>query len=977
MDFKKTYQEFKESLFPGNSEKQQIENAVKKITSQIKNQHSLFRKEIKEWKMYKAQALDSEMPRRANLILLYIDIMEDAFIFGRWNNRKFRISNKAIQVVSNGEINEDKTNLFKKLWFNRYLKHYMDSKAFGPTLIYPKNIDEDGYIKDIDIVPRTNVVPETCEILKNVYDQKGVRFDESPLKEWSLLLGDVDDLGLLNKAAPLWIFKKHSWQNWDEFEEMFGVPMRIAKVASSDKRVQNEVQKWLKSLGSAGYAMFQEGTDIEIVESKSKDAFNVFNEKRKAVNEEIAILFDGQFESSTESGSNAKAGVVIENTQKEITKDDATTALFSINEQLLPFLIKRGYPFDENDEVQWNDNKETTPEQRLKIFKGVKELGFSVVKKQIETELDVELDNATPPEPSKPPAPSNFNLPHNHLCGCGACSDTYRIINLEIINQLTNDEEELLRAIWKNKDTINWNYKEFMATHGKLLSSVRSGFGNVDFDFESVDHIVVEALQNNIHRFGTDKTQKQLYDLNKIIKDTDVDTFEKFFKRAQKVFPNYKRTWAKAEWNQAYATSQAASAYNNYMNNVDIAPFWRYISVMDGRQRPEHGILHNKVFRKSDTNAWQFLAPNGWECRCDNIELIDYDGEITSYEDAIALDPDGFEKMKKSGHAVNWGNQKEVFITTQSYLHSLSINSLNVSDFNFKTFDLKPFSTTFKTNLIGSGKINFNDFTDRSGDARFNTVEDLPVWLSEETFNNIDNEIKHQLKNVLNNPDEVFWSDSDDSKVKSYFKHFKDGSLEALIDVSKKATLYSFIKHKNPDAFRKGLLIYTPETKIQHQLALYNEFDNNYTKEFFNAKNGGFVVSHKKHGKTEKRDNLIIANKLAEKGKGIELIENFDNIKSFDANIDGVEWEFKTLTNFSNLKNAVDRELRNAVKQSSNILLFINNGYKNEDLITGVERRTLRNKEIKFIAILFKDGRLIKVSRKQIESGEFRKLVKK
>ncbi|WP_373942651.1 DUF935 family protein [Polaribacter sejongensis] len=488
-----------------------------------------------------------------------------------------------------------------------------------------------------------------CEILKHVYDQNGARFDESPLKEWCLLLGDTKDLGLLDKAIPLWIFKKHSWQNWDEFEEKFGLPVSIAKVASQDPRVQREVEKWLKNLGSAAYGIFPEGTELEIKESNSKDAFNVFNEKRKAVNEEIAILFDGQMESSTESGSNAKAGVVIENTQKEITKDDATTALFSINERLIPFLIDRGYPFTEYDIVQWNDNKETTPEQRLAIFTGVKSLGYSVKKEQIETELDVELEDAPPPEPSPAKAPSNFNLPHNQHHDCGAHLDTYRIINLEIINQLTSDEEKLLRAIWKNKDTINWDYKEFMATHGKLLSAVRKGFGSVDFDFESADHLVVEALQNSIHRFGTDKTQKQLIDLNKIIKDADVDTFGKFFKRAQKVFPNYKRTWAEAEWQQAGSTSQAAASYNRYMGNEDIAPFWRYISVMDGRQRPEHGRLHNKVFRKTDANAWQFLAPNGWKCRCDDEELIDYDGEVTSYKDAIALDPDGFEKMKKAG----------------------------------------------------------------------------------------------------------------------------------------------------------------------------------------------------------------------------------------------------------------------------------------------------------------------------------------
>ena len=815
MDFKKTYQGIKDAVFPENAEKKQVENAVKKIAAQIKNQHSFYRKEIREWKMARIEALDNDLPRRASLVQIAEEAMGDAFIFGRWQNRKFRISNKDVQVVNDGEVDEEKTKLFKKLWFNLYLKHFMDSKAYGSTLIYPTNIDDNGYITAIDFVPRTNVVPETCEILINVYDQKGKPFNESPLKEWCLLLGDPKDLGLLDKAIPLWIFKKHSWQNWDEFEEKFGLPISIAKVASQDPRVQREVEKWLKNLGSAAYGIFPEGTDLDIKESESKDAFNVFNEKRKAVNEEIAILFDGQMESSTESGSNAKAGVVIENTQKEITKDDETTALFSINEQLIPFLINRGYPFTEDDIVQWNDNKETTPEERLKIFEGVKNLGYKVKKQQIETELDVEIEEIKEQEPTPAKPPSNFNLPHNLHSGCGAHLDTYRIINLDEIDGLSADEEKLLRAIWKNKDSINWSYKEFMATHGKLLTSVRKGFGSIDFDFESADHLVVEALQNNIHRFGTNKTQKQLYDINKIIKDADVDTFEKFFKRAKKVFPNYKRTWAKAEWNQANATSQAAARYNRYMNNADIAPFWQYKTVNDCRVRTSHKALHNKVFKKTDADAWKFIAPNGWECRCDDIELIDYDGEITSYQDAISADPDGYEQMKKSGHAVNWGSEKEVFTATQGYLHGLGIKSLNVNDFTFKTFNLNPFSTIVKSSLIGNAEIDFNNFKDNSGEARFKTVELLPVWVTEKLFNDTSNEIIHQLENVLKNPDEVYWSDTNSKITKSFFKHFKDGSLQATVFANgiEKAQLSAFKKHKNPDIERKGLLIYNAKNK--------------------------------------------------------------------------------------------------------------------------------------------------------------------
>ena len=972
--------QFRASIINANSQKKEIENAVKKLTAQIKSEHTAYRKEIKDWKRARATALYQEMPRRDLIQLLYNDIMGDAFIYGKWQNRKLRISNKQIQVTTDGVIDEDKTKLLQKLWFNQFVKDYIDTFAYGYNLMFPSELDTEGYITKMELVPRTNIVPETKEILKNVGDQKGYRFDKPPYAEWCLWLGNKVDLGLLDKAAPLWIFKKHSWQNWDEFEEMFGVPIRIAKVASQDKHVQNEVKKWLRTLGSAGMAMFPEGTDIDIIESKSRDAFNVFNEKRKAANEELSILIDGQFESSTATGSNAKAGVVIENTQGEITQDDATMTLFAINEVLLPFLINRGYPFTENDIVSWNDNKKSDPKDRLAIFKGVKDLGYNVDKEQIEKELDVKITDAILPKEAPPKNYiQNFKEPHSHK-GCGAHLETYRLINAHTNDDLTDDELKLLRRLWKNKGNINWSYKEFMKNHGDLLQAVRKGYGEIDFHFDSPDHKTIEHFRANVHRFGSDKTQKQLYDLNKIIKDPKVDTFGKFFERAKKVFPTYKRVWAKTEWEQAHATSQAAARHNRYKDNEDIAPYWQYKTVADDRVRPEHWALHNKVFRKTDADAWRFLAPNGWKCRCDDIELIDYNGEISSFKDAVAADPDGWEKMKKSGHDVNWGDKKQVFTASQSYLKGIGIDPLDFQKMTFNSFGLKSVSRILKRPLMETKKFNFNKHTDATKMAKFETAENVPVWLDKKLFDTMDDDIKNSIPAVLKTPDEIFFYETEKGFVKNYFKHYKEGSIQATIEIvkDKNAKITDFVQHKNADEWRKGLLIYSPKLHIERQLALYNSYDDNYVKEFFNSKNGGFVARHKKHGKTEKKGNLEIGFLLAKKGNGIALMEQFHTKKFYDAEWNGVDWEFKSFKKYTNLSNSIDKALKEAVRQGTgNILLYINNVYKLDDIIDGIDNRVRRNTKIKFIALLFNDGRLVKFSRKQIENREFIKLLKK
>src|SRR5690606_33064367 len=219
---------------------------------------------------------------------------------------------------------------------------------------------------------------------------------------------------------------------WDEFEERFSIPIRIAKYAGNDKRVKAEIDKWLKDLGSSSYARFPDGVEIDIKESSNRDSFNVFNEKRKACNEELATLFDGHFETAKDTGNLSKAEVIFEGTQDLITMDDETRVMYNVNDLILPLIQKLGYPIAEDDSFIWNDNVQLSPKERLEIFKGVKELGYRVKKEQIETELDVEIEeieNSPPPQKDEKPKNvlPNFEVPHTHD-GCGAHLGTYREI---------------------------------------------------------------------------------------------------------------------------------------------------------------------------------------------------------------------------------------------------------------------------------------------------------------------------------------------------------------------------------------------------------------------------------------------------------------------------------------------------------------------------------------------------------------------
>lgn len=63
-------------------------------------------------------------------------------------------------------------------------------------------------------------------------------------------------------------------------------------------------------------------------------------------------------------------------------------------------------------------------------------------------------------------------------------------------------------------------------------------------------------------------------------------------------------------------TAFNAGRYLQQLQDVDFAPYFQYMCVLDERTRPEHRALHGKVFRYDDPIWASLYPPNGWGCRC-------------------------------------------------------------------------------------------------------------------------------------------------------------------------------------------------------------------------------------------------------------------------------------------------------------------------------------------------------------------------
>ena len=64
------------------------------------------------------------------------------------------------------------------------------------------------------------------------------------------------------------------------------------------------------------------------------------------------------------------------------------------------------------------------------------------------------------------------------------------------------------------------------------------------------------------------------------------------------------------------ATAAMAGMYKQLKTMADIMPYWRYVTVGDGRVREEHARIHGRILRHDDPFWDKYFPLNGYNCRC-------------------------------------------------------------------------------------------------------------------------------------------------------------------------------------------------------------------------------------------------------------------------------------------------------------------------------------------------------------------------
>lgn len=363
------------------------------------------REDVGKWRRALLLAESVTTPDRTALIKIYKDVDLDGHITGIIGAIKNKIKAKPFMIVDpQGKEDEAKTELFEKEWFFKFIDFMIEAPFWGYSLVELGDIKDDGF-PEIQLIPREYVVPELEIVKKDLFigrsskdTQDVFHYNESPLKDWFIFIGEKKNMGLFNKATPHALSKKNLFTEMWEYGELFGMPIRKGHTDITDPLRRKNMEDMVKNMGSAAWGVFDTDDNIDFIEATRGDATKVFIQPIKLSNEEISKCFTGQLAVFDEK-SFVGSAEVHERIFNELIIAFMRNDKFIVNNDLIPRMVRhRMLPF--GWKFRWKEEETISIIDRSKMITDLTKVGYKFTPDTVTEKVGIEVEGFTEPTPT-------------------------------------------------------------------------------------------------------------------------------------------------------------------------------------------------------------------------------------------------------------------------------------------------------------------------------------------------------------------------------------------------------------------------------------------------------------------------------------------------------------------------------------------------------------------------------------------------
>lgn len=320
---------------------------------------------IERWRQAIQYAENPVLPQRILLYRIYDEVWLDQHVRACMDLKVDRILSVNFNLLNNdpndehyGEPLVEETRFFEQEWFTHLIRHWVEAKFWGYTLIQIDGLDENHKVGLHKINPKW-IVPERKEFKMNVYDINGISYNDPYYMDFLIEIGKNTDLGLFLGMAVNVLDKRRAMQNWTQFQDTFGQPIVVYKYKGKKPEQVREIERFIKDMASRGYAIIDKDDELKLEACKSPDAFQVYKEQIQALNTEIACMILGADYIDNKAGSHAQSKT--KDRQADIkTVSDLRLLEYWINETVIPKLKNLDVPIPVNCYFKFEKEQQLT-----------------------------------------------------------------------------------------------------------------------------------------------------------------------------------------------------------------------------------------------------------------------------------------------------------------------------------------------------------------------------------------------------------------------------------------------------------------------------------------------------------------------------------------------------------------------------------------------------------------------------------------
>ena len=196
--------------------------------------------------------------------------------------------------------------------------------------------------------------------------------------------------------------------------------------------------------------------------------------------------------------------------------------------------------------------------------------------------------------------------------------------------------------------------QDFIGAHASVLDSA--------FTKVEMSDAMRWRLQRSNYIFSGMKTFHELNEAFPSIIDEDGNKkpFERFLNDVRAIDHTYNENYLRAEYNFVSASAEMAAKWEQFMEDGDRYNL-QYRTQKDDRVRPEHAVLDRVTLQPSDPFWEEFYPPNGWNCRCNVVQVRKSKYAETPHDEAMRLGNAALQRDAKGIFHFNPGIERKTF----------------------------------------------------------------------------------------------------------------------------------------------------------------------------------------------------------------------------------------------------------------------------------------------------------------------------